>query len=78
MRRSHRADLVAVSGARCKLYRRHHGTSIVARVGPEVSLPDVFTRLAIGLGCDLNITRRQTKGVALCVMGGLGGLEGQR
>ncbi len=40
---------------RCELRRRYDGSAIVAKVGPGVSLPDLLTRFAVGLGCDLNI-----------------------
>lgn len=46
---------VRVVCIRCKLQRQYDGTAMVSRVGPRVSLPDLLTRIAVGLGCDLNI-----------------------
>lgn len=46
---------VYIACDRCKLRRRYDGTAMVEKVGPGVSLPDLLTRFAVGLGCDLNI-----------------------
>lgn len=40
---------------RCKLRRRYDGTAMVEKIGPGVALPDLLTRIAVGIGCDLNI-----------------------
>lgn len=49
----HKVRVVCI---RCKLHRQYDGTALVSRVGPGVSLPDLLTRIAVGIGCDLNIS----------------------
>lgn len=49
----HKVRVVCI---RCKLHRQYDGTALVSRVGPSVSLPDLLTRIAVGIGCDLNIS----------------------
>lgn len=39
---------------RCGLSRRYDGDAILARIGPDVPLPDLLTRIALGNGCTLN------------------------
>jgi hypothetical protein len=66
---------VYIACDRCKLRRRYDGTAIVAKVGPGVPLPDLLTRFAMGLGCDLNIA--PTPNGMRCAML-YEGLEGQQ
>ena len=63
---------VRVVCIRCKLQQQYDGTAMVSRVSPWISLPDPLTRIAVGLGCDLNIAPTPTAFVALCTMSSLG------
>jgi hypothetical protein len=47
---------VRVVCERCKLRRQYAGNALIERVGPEEALPELLTRIAVGLGCDLNIS----------------------
>ncbi len=46
---------VRVGCERCKLTRQFDGNGLIDRVGRNEPLPGLLTRIAVGLGCDLNI-----------------------
>lgn len=39
---------------RCRLSRRYDGDAMLAKIGPDVAMPDLLTRIAIANGCLLN------------------------
>lgn len=43
-----------VECVRCQLRRRYDGMARFERAG-DCAMPDLLTKLAVGLGCDLNI-----------------------
>jgi hypothetical protein len=46
---------VRVVCLKCEQRRQYDGNALIARVGRDVPLPELLTRIAVGLGCDLNI-----------------------
>ncbi len=46
---------VRVGCERCKLKRQFDGNALIDRAGRNEPLPGLLTRIAVGLGCDLNI-----------------------
>lgn len=49
-----RNSKVEVECLRCQLRRRYDGESLYERAG-DVAMPDLLTKIAVGLGCELNV-----------------------
>lgn len=50
-----RNQKICVECLRCQLRRRYDGAALYERAG-DCAMPDLLTRIAVGLGCDLNIS----------------------
>ncbi|MBB5273968.1 RNase P subunit RPR2 [Rhizobium rosettiformans] len=49
----YRNQKVVVACERCGLSRRYDGNRMIAKLGPDVVLPDLLRRIAKAEGCDL-------------------------
>lgn len=45
---------IRVECDRCQLRRQYDGSALFERAG-DVSMPDLLTKIAVGLGCTLNV-----------------------
>jgi hypothetical protein len=49
-----RNQKVSVECVQCQLRKRYDGSALYERAG-DVAMPDLLTKIAVGLGCTLNI-----------------------
>lgn len=45
---------IHVECLKCEIRRRYDGNTMIARVGPNVAMPDLLNLIARGNGCSLN------------------------